>query len=254
MAARLSFVPERPSTTKGDMWTRSDVWSVRPSLRPRPGPAEFAIHDAKNMLGVLSANVEVLRRALACGALPAGVQEALGDIDESARRLSGLLREALSGLQGHDPEPPPPSSTRVASIVESVVGRMAPAASASGVRMVVARGDEAYASIAPQLLERVLENLLENAVRFSNRGDTVEVEYTHRGGRTILAVSDRGPGVDDAARDAIFESYRRRAPLPVESHYGLGLAFCRQVARAHGGDAWVFNRTGGGACFVFETE
>ena len=253
MAARLSFVPEQSGTTKGDMWTRSDVWSVRPSLRPRPSPAAFAVHDAKNMLGVLLANVEVLKRTVAAEALPAGARDALADIDESSRRLSGLLREALSGLQGHEPEPPPPSSTRVAVVVSSVVGRMASAASAQGVRVVVARGDEAHCTIAPELLERVLVNLLENAVRFSKRGDTVEVEYTQSAGRTILAVSDRGPGVDDAAREAIFESYRRRA-APTQSHYGLGLAFCRQVARAHGGDAWVFNRTGGGACFVFETE
>src|SRR5579864_6960103 len=134
MAARLSFLPEQPGTTKGDMWTRSDVWSVRPSLRPRPSPAAFAIHDAKNMLGVLSANVEVLRRALVGGFLPNGAREALGDIDESSRRLSGLLREALSVLQGHDPVPPPPSPTCVGPIVASVVARMASAAEANGVR------------------------------------------------------------------------------------------------------------------------
>ena len=67
-----------------------------------------------------------------------------------------------------------------------------------------------------------------------------------------LAVGDRGRGVPEEAREDVFRSYRRRDSMGSDSHFGLGLAYCRKVAREHGGDAWVFNRAEGGACFVFE--
>jgi signal transduction histidine kinase len=230
----------------------SAVWPIRPSVRPEPSPVAYAIHDAKNMLGVLSANLEVLHRALRSMPLPRSAADALGDIDESAERLNGLLREALSGLQGHRRQPMTTSSLSVPPVVAAAVDRMLPAARARGIRIAYAGSEDACATIEPELLERVIVNLVENAVRFSRPGDTVEVEYAARNGRMTLAVGDRGPGVPEEALDEIFASYRRRDADGTESHFGLGLAFCREVARARGGDAWVFNRAGGGACFVFE--
>jgi signal transduction histidine kinase len=255
MAARLSVHSHEPSRQADfgkEEGPKSDVWVVRPSLGPPPSPAAFAIHDAKNMIGILTANIEVLKRALQGMALPTVAAEAFEDIDESAGRLSGLLREALSGLQGRTPQQSTPSILPIAPQVAAVVDRIRPAARARGVRIVHSGQPDTVGSIEAELFERVLVNLLENAVRFSQPGDTVEVEYIARSGRVTLAVGDRGPGVPEIAREEIFRSYRNRDPQATGSHFGLGLAFCREVARAHNGDAWVFNRAQGGACFVFE--
>jgi signal transduction histidine kinase len=253
MAAIVSLRPETQNRCEEPSGVRSDVWPVQPLPRPEPTPAAYAIHDAKNMVGVLSANLEVLRRALEEHPLPGGANDALADIQEAARRLGGLLREALSGLQGHEPQRSAPRVLRVAPMVAAAVDRMRPAARARGVRIVETGDPDTHATIEPDLFERVIENLLENAVRFSQPGDSVEVEFENRRGRMTFAVGDRGPGVPENARAQIFESYRRREASEEDSHFGLGLAFCREVARAHGGDAWVFNRAQGGACFVFET-
>lgn len=254
MAARLTFRPPESKVHGEEAGTRSAVWPVRPSSFPEPSQVAFAIHDAKNMAGVLSANVEVLNRELARLRLSSTAADALADIAESVRRLTVLLREALDGARGGTLQRrAPPSVLLIAPVVAAVVDRMRPWARARGVGIVQAGPDSACATIEPQLFERVIVNLLENAMRFSPPGDVVEVEYHTRAGRMTLAVADRGPGVPDAVRDEIFESYRHRQPVGGEAHHGLGLAFCREVARAHGGDAWVFNRAGGGACFVFET-
>jgi two-component system, OmpR family, sensor histidine kinase CreC len=252
MAVRLRA--DEPSEIAKEVGPTSTVYPVRPSFRPEPSPIAFAIHDAKNMLGVLSANLEVLTTELAGMPLSPMATDALGDMGESADRLSGLLREALAGLQGHAPRRALPTALRVAPIVAAVIDRMRPAARARGVRIVEGGDRETRATVESELFERVIENLLDNAVRFSKAGDTVEVEYVTRVGRTTLAVGDRGPGVPENDRDEIFASYRHREPGGTEAHFGLGLAFCREVARAHGGDAWVFNRGGGGACFVVETK
>jgi signal transduction histidine kinase len=254
MASRLNSRRAEPSANDDEVGTRSDVWPVQLLPRPEPSPVAYAIHDAKNMLGVLSANLDVLRMALRTMPLPRNAADALVDIDESTQRLNRLLRGALAGLQGHVQKPTVPSTLRVAPIVAVAVDRMLPAARARGIRIARAGSDDACATIEAELFERVIVNLLENAVRFSKPGDTVEVEHAVRNGRMTLAIGDRGPGVPEDARDELFESYRRRDSDGTEAHFGLGLAFCREVARAHGGDAWVFNRAGGGACFVFESE
>jgi signal transduction histidine kinase len=253
MALRLKSVPEAGSANSDQVVPGSDVWPVRPSVPPEPSATAYAIHDAKNMVGVLSANIDVLTRALRTMPLPKNAADALEDIDESTRRLGGLLREALSGLRGQPRRPAlAPSPLRAGPVVDAATERMRPTARARGVRIVHAGSDDAWATIEPELLERVVVNLLENAVRFSQPGDTIEVEYAARNGRLTLAVRDRGPGVPEDVREEVFESYLRRDRDGSESHFGLGLAFCREVARAHGGDAWVFNRADGGACFVFE--
>jgi signal transduction histidine kinase len=252
MAVRFSFRPGAPSSKKQESPDRSDVWTLPRSLHPEPTPAAFALHDAKNMLGVLSANLEVLSRKLAGMRLPNDASDALEDIGESARRLGVLLHDALSVTQGCTPEPVATAPLCVAPIVTSAVSQMRPAARANGVRIVCSGVEDVRATVDPVVFERVVVNLLENAVRFSPPQATVEIEWAARGGRMILAVGDRGPGVTDETRDALFESYRHRDPSGQGAHFGLGLAYCRQIARSHGGDAWVFNRSGGGACFVFE--
>jgi signal transduction histidine kinase len=256
MAARSIYGADNDESDepRTGVMARSDVWHVRLPDPPEPGAVSFAVHDAKNMMGVLAANLEVLTGALAGMDLPARATDALGDMSESARRLSALLREALAGLQGCNPRWTAPSQVHVGPVLAAGIDRMRPAARARGVLIVNGGTHNGCATIEPGLLERVIVNLLENAVRFSRAGDTIEVECVTRGGRMTLAVSDRGPGVPEDACDEIFESYRHRPAGGTESHFGLGLAFCREVARAHGGDAWVFNRAGGGACFVFETE
>ncbi|HZU82537.1 MAG TPA: HAMP domain-containing sensor histidine kinase [Polyangiaceae bacterium] len=249
----MNVRPEEASVPGEQPGMRSDVWAVRSPVGGDPGPVAFAVHDAKNMVGVLAANVDVLRRALGDARLPTAAVQALADIEEAAFRLNGLVREALVGLQGREAPRPAPRRLRVAPMVTAAVERMRPAARARGIRIVEMGTEGACATIDADLFERVIVNLLENAVRFSAPGDTVEVEYEHRNGRLTLAVGDRGPGVPEDAREQIFESYRRHDGERGEgAHFGLGLAFCREVAKAHGGDAWAFNRAGGGACFVFE--
>jgi signal transduction histidine kinase len=201
---------------------------------------------------VLSANLEVLSRKLVGVELPIGASDVLDDIGESTRRLGALLRDALAVAQGYRPQPTAVAPLCVAPIVTSVAHQMRPTARGRGVRIVCSGGEDVLATVDPVVFERVVVNLLENAVRFSPARSAVEVEWVARGERMILAVGDRGPGVSDETRDALFESYRHRDQGGHGSHFGLGLAYCRQIARSHGGDAWVFNRSGGGACFVFE--
>jgi two-component system sensor histidine kinase ChvG len=109
-------------------------------------------------------------------------------------------------------------------------------------------------------LERVLENLLDNAVSFSPPGGEVEVMVASEGAggganaRVSLSVSDDGPGVPEAEREKVFDRFHSVRPdgEAFGSHSGLGLAIARTIALAHDGTLVITERADGreGACLV----
>ncbi len=97
------------------------------------------------------------------------------------------------------------------------------------------------------LLERALRNLLDNAIEFSPDGGEVGILLREEGGRAVVEVSDRGPGVPDFARDKVFDRfYSLPRPGGGPKSSGLGLPFVREVARLHGGVVELVAREGGG--------
>lgn len=101
------------------------------------------------------------------------------------------------------------------------------------------------------LLERVFCNLLENAAKYAPAGSPIEIAAHQEGDRVAIAVSDHGPGIPEARQKAIFDMFVRGAPESPLPGVGLGLAICRAIVLAHGGEIGVRNRDEGGACFVF---
>ena len=107
-------------------------------------------------------------------------------------------------------------------------------------------------------LERVLANLVQNAVRYGGGVTGVQVAATpgHRGDEPVrqvrLVVDDGGPGVPAEDRERIFERFSRGSGGDRDGTrgVGLGLALVRDLVAAHGGEVWVEDRPGGGARFV----
>ncbi|MCT2399388.1 sensor histidine kinase [Novosphingobium mangrovi (ex Huang et al. 2023)] len=99
----------------------------------------------------------------------------------------------------------------------------------------------------PARLERVLQNLLDNAVSFSPVGSPIEITLSSVEGRVKIAVSDRGPGIPASARERIFERFHSLRPSREEfgKHSGLGLAIARTIIEAHFGKLVATDRTDG---------
>ncbi len=107
--------------------------------------------------------------------------------------------------------------------------------------------------IDEDMIRRVIINLMDNALKYSQDGQvvTVEVSAPDERGLVTIAVSDQGPGIPRRYREVIFEKFRRIEDKKARKGIGLGLAFCRLAVEAHGGHIWVDTGTRGGARFNF---
>lgn len=101
------------------------------------------------------------------------------------------------------------------------------------------------------LLSQLLDNLVDNALKYGPPGGPVEIVVVRCDAAVVLSVRDRGPGVAPAWRDKVFDAFRRGEARPAGggSGAGVGLAVCRAIARAHGGELTVRARNRGGASF-----
>lgn len=100
------------------------------------------------------------------------------------------------------------------------------------------------------LIEQVLINLLENAVRYTPENGKLTVSAIQTPYAVEVSVSDSGIGIPAGSETSIFERYKRLSEKKTEG-MGLGLAICKGVIEAHGGHIWVRNRSEGGAIFTF---
>ncbi len=144
-----------------------------------------------------------------------------------------------------DPEP----------LLEAAVDQLQHLARASGIAITM-DPEEALPEVMGDYsqLERVLVNLIANAIESTDSGGAVEVHVRQdQGAALVFSVLDNGAGFPAGAEESIFDKYRQ---LKTENRQkqggsGLGLPFCKRVVEAHGGEISAANRTGGGACFTF---
>ena len=103
-------------------------------------------------------------------------------------------------------------------------------------------------------LERVIENLLDNAVSFSPQGGTITLSLSQSDGMIDIAVQDAGPGIPEEKREKVFHRFHSDRPAEEDfgNHSGLGLAIGRTIAEAHDGTLHAESRPDGesGACLV----
>jgi signal transduction histidine kinase len=168
---------------------------------------------------------------------------------ENSRKLDRLLEELLDldrlsrGVVDVDRRPVDLAKA-AAAVVESVDLTDRPIHLES--ETLVAVVDEAK-------FERILDNLLRNAGKYTPPGCPVWVRLFRRGGVPTLVVEDAGPGIAPSERARIFEPFDRGvAASGTKPGFGLGLSLVQSFATLHGGRAWVEERAGGGASFWVE--
>ena len=108
-------------------------------------------------------------------------------------------------------------------------------------------------SADPVLIAELLQNLIENAVKYraADRPPRVHVSATESAGEAVFSVRDNGIGIGDGDRAAVFRPFTQLDPTGARGGLGLGLATCRRIVERHGGRIWVESAPGGGSTFFF---
>jgi two-component system sensor histidine kinase KdpD len=171
----------------------------------------------------------------------------LATIQLEARRLDRLVANLLdlSRLETGAATP-----RRELWTIDGLVGRALDQLGAEAARVSVALPDELPpVRVDGTQLERVLVNLLENALRFSSPSDPVEVSVEAGEGEVRVRVSDRGPGLSPQEVERIFEPFERGAAAGGHGT-GLGLAIAKGFAQANGARLWAEPSDGAGATLL----
>ncbi len=195
----------------------------------------FVVHDLKNPVSNVDLQAQLLLRD---PSLSEKSRRTVASIREETRTLMRLLLNLLDiskSEEGH--LVPALSSVDLRALVANVLEAHRAQASA---RDVTLKSDVEASSLEadPDLLRRVLENLVENAVRHGAEGSRVVVSSREGDGAIELRVRDEGAGVPPELREAIFDRFvqlRSGEHAVSRSGRGLGLTFCKHAVEAHGG-------------------
>jgi signal transduction histidine kinase len=219
------------------------------------GPAEIAVavrafngmqerlaryvEDRTAMIGAVAHDLRtpLTRLRFRLEAAPEDVRVKMAaDIAEMEAMISGTLAFVRDATQ-----PACRARLELSSLLESLADEM----SETGLPVTVDQSDKVVIDGDPVALRRLFNNLLENAVKF---GCEAHVRVYPEPGLAVVEIDDNGPGLPDSALEKVFEPFHRHESSRSRKTggIGLGLAVVRTIARAHGGDAVLMNRSRGG--------
>lgn len=203
-----------------------------------------ASHELRTPVASIRTDIETL---LGHPDLPAGERaEILAAADERIEELSELIGDIIELARGDtDDTAAADDDVRLDHVVEEAIvrlGRHSPG------RPVAADLAPAVVRARPDRVYRAVNNLLDNADKYSPEGEPIEVRVAEG----VVEVADHGPGIPEADLPNLFERFWRGSTSRHRTGSGLGLAIVRQVATASGGEVRVENLERGGARFTLE--
>lgn len=191
-------------------------------------------HEIRHPVAVLRAALDlVLRRDRAPEEYRTAIADAVAQTDRISGLADGLLTLARADAGVLNPQRKPHELLRVA---EEAVRRVELVAEGHGVRL-SAHGEPTMAAVDADLLGRALNNLLDNALKFTPAGGSVTVTVESDAAAGLVHVTDTGPGVPAEHLPLLFGRFFRGDPSrAVGGGAGLGLAIAKGIAAAHGGE------------------
>jgi signal transduction histidine kinase len=206
----------------------------------------WASHDLRTPIASLQAMLEALEDGLArpedylpsLRAQVRALSTLVDDLFELARIDAGQLRLELRRVS-------------VAGVVDSALRLLEPDAFVQGIRLTADVDGATEATAAADKIERVLHNLLTNALRHTPSDGAIAIRARRLGDEVLVEVADTGEGLDGDAAERMFERFWRADRARSASGAGLGLAIARGIVEAHGGRIWAENRPQGGAQVSF---
>ena len=210
---------------------------------------QFVVHDLKNMLGVLMGNVELLE----VDSSPQARRQR-DRIEGTTKCMLGMVQNMLD-LSIHEQAGLVPQPERIAlgTWIEQIRPELECITLRRNQALELRVAPDLELEADPQLFERVLFNLLENASKYGPKGSPVTFLAQAAGPNILFQVTDEGEGIPAEMKSRIFDRFIRvDAHDSAHAGRGLGLAFCHLVTTLHGGRIWVEDHEPAGSRFMIE--
>ena len=204
---------------------------VREAFEAQKNFVADAAHELRSPLAALKLQVQGIRRATDDAARDMAVNRLTAGIDRATRLVEQLLvlaRQQASAVAGAKPEP-----VMLAQIARLAVTDAADDAHGRGIDLGLGTADEATVMGHAEALRILMRNLLDNAVKYTPGGGTVDLEILRSGERLVLSVDDSGPGIPAQDRERALHRFYRVSGTP-STGSGLGLAIVKSIADLHG--------------------
>jgi two-component system OmpR family sensor kinase len=189
-----------------------------------------AAHELRTPLSALQLQLQVLERART----PDDQREALAQLKAGALRANRLVEQLLT-LARIEPDSAhsPAAAVKLDRLAQKCVAEIEPLAAAKRMELRLGRIEPVEALGHEEMLRTLLDNLVENAIRYTPAGGQVSVDAYADDGVPMLAVTDNGPGIAPKEREHVFDRFYRVAGTGVPGS-GLGLAIVKGIAGLHG--------------------
>jgi signal transduction histidine kinase len=247
--ARMAIAREEQDLTRRVERLTTETERLAELIRLRQETADLIVHDLRSPLSVIDGSLELLQLTLPGEAL-ASSAECLELARRSSQQLLALVHALLEAARQEEPDlPPVREPVELVGLLRAAVDRFqVVAAQRHQVSLMLELPQDLPQPLGDVAqMERVVVNLVDNALAYTPPGGHVTVAATVQGDMVHVSVTDTGPGVPAEYREHIFERFGRvpgadsdpRQGKGRRRGFGLGLYFCRRVAEAHGGRIWV---------------
>jgi two-component system, OmpR family, phosphate regulon sensor histidine kinase PhoR len=208
-------------------------------------------HDLRTPLTIVSSHAQLLRQRLEQGGLGAFEERCLDGILTGASRMNIMIRDLVDSarLEGGHLQLRR-EAVALGPFLAELLGRVASVLDVQRLQVDTAP-DLPPTHVDPERLERILINLLSNALTYSPAGSPVRVTASGRGDGVVVSVADQGRGIAPDDLPHIFERFYRGTGGRTGEGVGLGLYITRMLVEAHGGRIWVDSRPAQGSTFSF---
>jgi signal transduction histidine kinase len=199
------------------------------------------VHDLRNPLSTIHGSAELLIRSRLS---ESQIRRVVRNMYGASIHMRELLDEVLTRFRGTDNGAEP---NDLSELVTSAVGKVAVVAQAQSVEIVQNVPEELVITLDRPRIQRVLVNLLVNALDVMPDGGTIRISAFVERHSVLVKVRDTGPGIAPEIRDRIFQPFVTAGKA---GGLGLGLTLSRQAVIDHGGRMWLESGSAG-ACFAF---
>ncbi|GAA5785739.1 sensor histidine kinase [Chitiniphilus shinanonensis] len=202
-----------------------------------------AAHQLKTPLAVLRAQVELAERESALPGMRQRLTTMRCSLEDASRGVAQLL--ALARLENERGEALPSAPLDLADAVRQCALEWAPVTHRRRVDLALQEVEPVRLLGNAQLLQELIGNLIDNAIRYAGPGCALTLGTTSAAGQAVLTVRDNGPGIPRAERELVFRRFHRGSTARGEGS-GLGLAIVAEIAARHGGRVILDDTPGGG--------